>query len=559
MSSRELEERHLQAMQVADDVAQRREEEWSAAHRQLQDELDSARQALEDLAAARSMVQDQLEQRDREIREHAEAAAALAQHSGEDRARAEQRAAEVELRCAALTQQLEVLQNQSELTEPRRDAMAGQIAELEHERSTLGLRVDELTALHGQLERECERLRRDRGSIEETRRLKADNARLENKIVELDRQRSEAAQRHSAAVAGYMVELNQRSEALQARQAELQKLTEELTLVKQSCEDAMSDLAAHRREQDALERELTRLRATAPPATAAPSEPLRPATPVEPRPSAAPPTARPAPAKPARQPSRADTVTGPVTVIHLEENKTLCDTARDVVARLPDARYMNALDATSPDAPGSRLLAVNLLSRAHDPVEAIASFIAADNYHRNVLAYCSEGANGFSFGAADFFAHPIDPDACVARLLESRGTIQRLLVVTENFGVVGMLRDVLSRMRSSVSAALDLRQVIDLLPMVEPDVVLIDLGLPRGEGFRLVSRLRSDPKTRELALAILLAPPGSAGEFRQHALRAARELPMAPAHLAEALSQRLGAPRASDTVTPARSGATARA
>jgi len=120
----QLEER-LQAMQAAADAAQQREDEWNAAG------------------------------------------------TGEDRAAgAEQRAAALELRGNALAQQLEALQKQSELAQPQRDAMAGQIAELEHERSTLVLRVDELTALAGQLERECDRLRRDRGSIEETRRLK---------------------------------------------------------------------------------------------------------------------------------------------------------------------------------------------------------------------------------------------------------------------------------------------------------------------------------------------------------------------------------------------------
>jgi chromosome segregation ATPase len=565
----QLEARQTQGLQTAAEAVQRREEEWRATQRTLRDELDSVRGTLTDTDAARTAAQQcsdalrqQLEKRTiefNEIHQRAEVAAALAQQNAEARVVAEQHAMDLQHRHTELLQTLEDIQQQSALPPQQRDAMAAQIGDIENERSALALRVDELTALTGQLERECDRLRRDRGSIEETRRLKADNARLENKIIELDRQRSEAAQRHSAAVAGYMIELNQRSEALQARGVELHKLTEELTLLRQSCEDAVGDLAAQRREQDALDRELAKLRATpAPAATGVLSEPISPAPPVEPRPSAAPPTARPAPAKPAKRPPQAGTVTGPVSVIHLEENTALCDAARDVVARLPNARYVNALDATSADHPGSRLLVVNLLSRAHDPVAAIASFIAADNYHRNVLAYCAEGANGFSFGTADFFAQPIDPDACVARLLESRGTIQRLLVVSDNFGVVGMLRDVLSRMRSSVSAALDLRQVLDLLPMVEPDVVLIDLGLPRGEGLRLVSRLRSEPKTRELALAILLAAPGgSAGEFRQHALRAVRDLPMAPTQLAEALSQRLGAPRAGDRLTLVRSGATA--
>ena len=187
------------------------------------------------------------------------------------------------------------------------------------------------------------------------------------------------------------------------------------------------------------------------------------------------------------------------------------------------------------------------------------SFIAADTYHRSVLAYCADGTSGFSFGMADFFSPPIDPDACVARLMESLGAIQRLLAVTENFSVVGALRGVLSRMRSSVSAALDLRQVIDLLPMVEPDVILIDLALPRGEGLRLVSRLRSDPKTRELPLGVLLTAPGNAAEFRQHALRAARDIPMAAADLAATIGHRLGMQPAPITATRLQPTANARA
>jgi CheY-like chemotaxis protein len=245
--------------------------------------------------------------------------------------------------------------------------------------------------------------------------------------------------------------------------------------------------------------------------------------------------------KSAKRSAHRDATAGPITVVHLEENKALCDAAREVVARLPDSRYINALDATAPDAPGS-LLVVNLLSRAHDPVEAIASFIAVDTSHRHVLAYCADGTSGFSFGMADFFAQPIDADACVARLLESRGTIQRLLVVTENFSVVVALRNVLSRMQSSVSSAPDLRQVLELMPMINPDLLLIDLGLPRGEGLRLVSQLRADPKTRALPLGILLAASGNAADIRQHAQRAARNLPMTAAHLAEALSQQLGVP-----------------
>jgi CheY-like chemotaxis protein len=149
----------------------------------------------------------------------------------------------------------------------------------------------------------------------------------------------------------------------------------------------------------------------------------------------------------------------------------------------------------------------------------------------------------------------VEPNACVARLIESCGAIQRLLVVSESFNVVGALRDVLSRMRSSTSAALDLRQAIDLMPMVDPDVMLIDLLLPRGEGLRLVSRLRADPKTSEMPLGVLLASSMNAAEFRQHAMRAARERPLTSEEFREALCSKLGIPRAAGSQVPVRPAA----
>jgi CheY-like chemotaxis protein len=494
------------------------------------------------------------------LRREAESAARARQRSDAEfaaaRAAVEMRAADVQAHCSQLENALADAEKRSQLAEQREAALTAQLLEFGNDRSTLSLRVDELTALTAELDRECERLRRDRGSGEELRRLKADNTRLETKIVDLERQRNEAAQRHSAAVAGYMVELNQRSEVLQARETELQKMAEELGLLRQTCEDAASELAEQRQQQTALERQLAELK-KAPPAKASLLEGSLP-------------TSAPArPVAPAAAPTRSGSIRiekpralkdqplGPVTIIHLDDNANLCETVSRVIARLPDAQYLNALDTDPSSSTQSRLLVVNLLYRAVDPRDAIRSFLAGDSMHTDVLAYCTEGANGFVFGTADYFSQPLDPDACVARLMESRGAIQRLLIATEDFAVVGSLREVLSRMRSSVSAALDLRQVIDLLPMVEPDVVLVDLSLPRGEGLRVVGRLRADPKTRDLPLGILLTAPGNPTEFRQQALRAARELSMEPTDLVDVIGRRLSVRAPAKASAALRAGALA--
>jgi CheY-like chemotaxis protein len=190
------------------------------------------------------------------------------------------------------------------------------------------------------------------------------------------------------------------------------------------------------------------------------------------------------------------------------------------------------------------MLAVNLLNRTQDALAVLLSAVTTDSDAEEIFAYCADGSCGFSFGVVDFFAHPIDPDACITRLLERRGTVQRLLAVSENVEMTGALREVLSRMRCSTSVAFDVRQAIDLLPMIKPEVVLVDFALPRGEGLRLVGRLRSDPKTRDVPLAVLLPNGANAAEFRQHALRAARESPLSPDQLGETLGEWLGAPRA---------------
>jgi chromosome segregation ATPase len=449
---------------------------------------------------------------------------------------------EAQRRADELARHLEELQEQTVSALQAQEVMAARIEDLDTEKRELALRLDQMTALTSQLERESERLRRERAAPAGALRQKAELARVEAKISELEQQHGEAVQRHSAAVAGYMMELNQRSDALQARNLEVQKLTEELAITVQACEDAVTQLESLREEKNELEQQLLELRAvTASASRAAPNGDDRG------KPAAARAHAKPAQAgqpaasaRPAGVAARSAPPSGPITIIHLEENKSFREPVRELASRLPDSSYLNTADVDSPPHGGPRMLAVNLLNRAHDPVAVIASSIATDEEHAEVFAYCADGAFGFSFGVADFFAPPIDPDGCVTRLLERRGAVQRLLAVSEDVEMTGALREVLSRVKCSTSVAFDVRQAIDLLPMIKPDVVLVDFSLPRGEGLRLVSRMRADPKTRDLPLAILLPAAAIVPEFRQHAVRATRESPMSPAQLAEALGRRLG-------------------
>ncbi len=56
-----------------------------------------------------------------------------------------------------------------------------------------------------------------------------------------------------------------------------------------------------------------------------------------------------------------------------------------------------------------------------------------------------------------------------------------------------------------VVTAADGAECLDIVHHVQPDVVTLDVVMPRLDGLRTAARLRSDPRTRELPLAIISA------------------------------------------------------
>ncbi|KOV71516.1 hypothetical protein ADL00_07320 [Streptomyces sp. AS58] len=56
-----------------------------------------------------------------------------------------------------------------------------------------------------------------------------------------------------------------------------------------------------------------------------------------------------------------------------------------------------------------------------------------------------------------------------------------------------------------VVTAADGAECLDVVHQVQPDVVTLDVVMPRLDGLRTAARLRADPRTRDLPLAIVSA------------------------------------------------------
>jgi chromosome segregation ATPase len=111
-----------------------------------------------------------------------------------------------------------------------------------------------------------------------------------------------------------------------------------------------------------------------------------------------------------------------------------------------------------------------------------------------------KGDRALPLGFVEVTPVPVDTDQVLAMLgpFVSRGT--RVLMAGGDADVFISLRQALSRSGASVSMAWDGKQGVDLLAMVSPEVVVVDLDLPPKGGLDLVGRLPQDEKIPVVAV-----------------------------------------------------------
>jgi CheY-like chemotaxis protein len=92
-------------------------------------------------------------------------------------------------------------------------------------------------------------------------------------------------------------------------------------------------------------------------------------------------------------------------------------------------------------------------------------------------------------GIVEVAARPLDCDAIldILKAHTSRGT--RVVTAGADVDTLMSLRQAMARLGMSVSMAWDAKQATDLLTVVRPEVVVIDLDLPRQAGYGIVARL----------------------------------------------------------------------
>ena len=112
---------------------------------------------------------------------------------------------------------------------------------------------------------------------------------------------------------------------------------------------------------------------------------------------------------------------------------------------------------------------------------------------------------GYRLGAFDYLVKPFDRDGIIAtlgRIAPGRGHV---LVVDDDPNVVSLVRQLLEDTPYEISAAADGLEALEAIARRRPDVVLLDLLMPRLDGFGVIEGLRENPETRDLPVIVMTA------------------------------------------------------
>lgn len=85
------------------------------------------------------------------------------------------------------------------------------------------------------------------------------------------------------------------------------------------------------------------------------------------------------------------------------------------------------------------------------------------------------------------------------------GASGRVLVVDDNKVIRQLIRVNLELEGIEVVTAADGAECLEVVHEVRPDLVTLDVVMPRLDGLRTAGRLRADPRTRDIPLAIVSA------------------------------------------------------
>lgn len=123
-----------------------------------------------------------------------------------------------------------------------------------------------------------------------------------------------------------------------------------------------------------------------------------------------------------------------------------------------------------------------------------------------VVSVSEERKTGFALGAVGYLTKPVDPArlfAEIEKLVKSR--LKRILVAYDNPVDRQAISRALAGRGFTIVEAEGGEDCLEKIPVIAPDLVVLDLMMPDVSGFEVLDRIRRDEKTKTLPVIIVTA------------------------------------------------------